>query len=161
MKFILNKFLLIIRPYPFKRKNGFTGIIKFTYKMFSKTTIATLALIGSASASYGDWLKLKNLSYTFHTTVEMSHKCFVEDNSFADSEWCVFFRAGGMDALRDVLTELAESDECLSGQVCESAFGIEPATDHEDEWLNYLETRKLSYAFHYAVEQSQRCYIED
>ena len=81
--------------------------------MFSKTAIATLALIGSASATYEDWLKLKSLSYTFHTTVEMSHKCFVDDNSFADSEWCDFFREGGMDALREVLSELAGSAGCL------------------------------------------------
>ena len=91
----------------------------------------------------------------------MSHKCFVEDNSFADSEWCEFFREVGMDALRDALTELAGSAECLSDQVCKSTFGIEPATEIEDEWFTYLETRKLSYSFHYAVEQSQRCYIED
>ena len=96
-----------------KRKIVFIGIIKSTYKMFSKTAIATLALVGSASATYEDWLKLKNLSYTFHTTVEMSHKCFVDDNSFADSEWCDFFREGGMDALREVLSELAGSAGCL------------------------------------------------
>ena len=72
MNFILFKFLVVIRPYPFKRKVWFIGINKFTYKMYSKNTIATLALIGSASAFHEDWLKLKNLSYTFHTTVEMS-----------------------------------------------------------------------------------------
>ena len=70
-----------------------------------------------------------------------------------------------MDALRLGLSGLAGSEGCLAVTddapygVC-MAMGLEVAEEHDDEWLDYIETRKISKAFNFAVEQSMHCYID-
>ena len=91
--------------------------------------------------------------------MEASLNCFIEDSVFSELEWCEFFIDEGMDVLRLGLSGLAGSEGCLNGEVC-MAFGLEPAQEHDDEWLDYVETRKISKAFNFAVEQSMHCYID-
>ena len=140
--------------------------------MFTKSAIATIALYTSTNAvsmsvdspvpeaTYADWLKLKDLMYNFHVNVEHSMHCFIEGSQASGDEWCVFMREEGLPAVRETLSTLAGSEECMHEFVCGESFRLVPAEDKEDEYANYIETRRLSNAFNYAVEQSMLCYLD-
>ena len=69
-------------------------------------------------------------------------------------------REEGLPAVRETLSTLAGSDECMHEFVCGESFRLVPAEDKEDEYANFIETRRLSKAFNYAVEQSMLCYLD-
>ena len=47
----------------------------------------------------------------------------------------------------------------MDGDVCKNSFGLEPAVEKDDIYADYIETRKISNAFNFAVEQSIHCYL--
>ena len=101
------------------------------------------------AATYYDWLMLKDLMYNFHVNVENSMHCFVEGSATSGEEWCKFMRKEGIPAVGKTLSALAGSKECDS--VCRKAMGLIPFEDQGDEYANYIETRRISNAFNFAV----------
>ena len=94
--------------------------------------------------------------------MEDSFNCFYDISAFAPDErwWFSYFRKYGMDWIRNGQSKIANFRDYFDHNYTNfcQVMGLEPAVEHADPKLNYIETRKIVKALNLVAERSDVCW---